>query len=77
MAAGKVGRNDPCPCGSGRKFKQCCAGKSERRSRTASYAAIAVAVAIVGAIVYSFTNSGGSGPRQVWDPAHGHYHTVP
>ena len=23
-AAGKVGRNDPCPCGSGRKFKKCC-----------------------------------------------------
>ena len=23
----KVGRNDPCPCGSGRKFKQCCMGK--------------------------------------------------
>lgn len=23
-AAAKVGRNDPCPCGSGRKFKQCC-----------------------------------------------------
>jgi SEC-C motif-containing protein len=21
---GKVGRNDPCPCGSGRKFKKCC-----------------------------------------------------
>jgi uncharacterized protein len=21
----KAGRNDPCPCGSGRKFKQCCA----------------------------------------------------
>lgn len=20
----KVGRNDPCPCGSGRKYKQCC-----------------------------------------------------
>lgn len=20
-----VGRNDPCPCGSGRKFKRCCA----------------------------------------------------
>ncbi|MBM3368770.1 MAG: hypothetical protein FJY43_10930, partial [Betaproteobacteria bacterium] len=19
----KVGRNDPCPCGSGRKYKQC------------------------------------------------------
>jgi uncharacterized protein len=23
-ATPKVGRNDPCPCGSGRKFKQCC-----------------------------------------------------
>lgn len=23
-AATKVGRNDPCPCGSGKKFKQCC-----------------------------------------------------
>jgi uncharacterized protein len=21
---GKVGRNDPCPCGSGKKFKRCC-----------------------------------------------------
>jgi len=20
----KTGRNDPCPCGSGRKFKACC-----------------------------------------------------
>jgi SWIM/SEC-C metal-binding protein len=24
-AAPKVGRNDPCPCGSGLKFKKCCA----------------------------------------------------
>ena len=23
----KVGRNDPCPCGSGKKFKKCCARK--------------------------------------------------
>jgi hypothetical protein len=23
----KVGRNDPCPCGSGRKFKKCCLNK--------------------------------------------------
>lgn len=23
-AAPKTGRNDPCPCGSGRKFKKCC-----------------------------------------------------
>jgi uncharacterized protein YecA (UPF0149 family) len=24
----KVGRNDPCPCGSGKKYKQCC-GKAD------------------------------------------------
>lgn len=22
--AAKVGRNDPCPCGSGKKYKKCC-----------------------------------------------------
>jgi SWIM/SEC-C metal-binding protein len=21
----KIGRNDPCPCGSGKKYKKCCA----------------------------------------------------
>jgi len=24
-----VGRNDPCPCGSGKKYKKCCSGKNE------------------------------------------------
>ena len=24
----RVGRNDPCPCGSGRKYKQCCMRKN-------------------------------------------------
>jgi hypothetical protein len=24
-----VGRNDPCPCGSGKKYKKCCLGKEE------------------------------------------------
>ena len=25
----KPGRNDPCPCGSGKKYKRCCIGKEE------------------------------------------------
>ncbi|MCI5655557.1 MAG: SEC-C domain-containing protein [Ruminococcus sp.] len=24
----RIGRNDPCPCGSGKKYKKCC-GKDE------------------------------------------------
>jgi len=28
----KVGRNDPCPCGSGKKYKKCCLEKEEART---------------------------------------------
>jgi hypothetical protein len=33
----KVNRNDPCPCGSGKKYKQCCMNKDQapRRQRAA------------------------------------------
>ena len=24
----KIGRNDPCPCGSGKKYKKCCINSS-------------------------------------------------
>ena len=27
VAPEKIGTNDPCPCGSGRKYKRCCMGK--------------------------------------------------
>ncbi|MFA5249888.1 MAG: SEC-C metal-binding domain-containing protein [Parachlamydiales bacterium] len=30
---GKVGRNDPCPCGSGKKYKKCC----EEKDKTPSF----------------------------------------
>lgn len=28
----KLGRNDPCPCGSGKKFKACCEGKPVKKA---------------------------------------------
>ncbi len=28
-----VGRNDDCPCGSGRKFKHCCIDHVEKKTR--------------------------------------------
>jgi hypothetical protein len=31
----KLGRNDPCPCGSGKKYKQCCLAKDEAKERDA------------------------------------------
>jgi len=30
----KIGRNDPCPCGSGRKYKQCCLPKDQAAEHT-------------------------------------------
>ncbi len=29
----KIGRNEPCPCGSGKKYKKCCAGSKPRVNR--------------------------------------------
>jgi uncharacterized protein YecA (UPF0149 family) len=29
-AGPKIGRNDPCPCGSGLKFKRCCLHSSRQ-----------------------------------------------
>jgi hypothetical protein len=31
----KLGRNDPCHCGSGKKYKVCCLAKDEAKERTA------------------------------------------
>jgi hypothetical protein len=30
----KIGRNDPCPCGSGKKYKKCCLAQDEEKLRS-------------------------------------------
>ena len=35
-AVPRVGRNDPCPCGSGKKYKRCCIDKDQERLRDSS-----------------------------------------
>jgi hypothetical protein len=74
MAA--TGRNDLCTCGSGRKYKKCCASKtaSARQSRVLM---IVVGVFVIGALaagLASFRADSSGGSVRVWDPAHGHYH---
>ena len=32
----RIGRNDPCPCGSEKKYKRCCMAEDERRAAAAS-----------------------------------------
>lgn len=77
----KVGRNERCPCGSGKKFKQCCEARTrgaDRKSRVLLVALVTiVAVAILFGIASVARNGDGGGPRRVWSPEHGHYHTIP
>jgi len=41
----RPGRNEPCPCGSGRKYKQCCLAKDETLAAAARKVAAEVAAA--------------------------------
>lgn len=33
VAAPRIGRNESCPCGSGKKFKKCCEGRQPNTDR--------------------------------------------
>jgi hypothetical protein len=73
-----TGRNDLCPCGSGKKYKKCHEAQQRGSRSQGRLLMLVVGGAVVAAIVAgvaSFTGAGrgGSGTR-VWDPAHGHYH---
>jgi hypothetical protein len=68
----RTGRNDRCPCESGKKFKQCCGAKKDQMSPLLVVALIAGAILAVVVIVTSVRQSSGSG--QVWSAEHGHYH---
>ena len=79
MSSAKVGRNDPCPCGSGKKYKQCCERKSGALSPAAWIAIVGVVLAAIAVIVFSFTadtsiTSAACPPGQVWSVEHGHCH---
>ena len=37
--AANIGRNDPCPCGSGKKYKRCCGGAAVNSTASMEYAA--------------------------------------
>lgn len=47
------GRNEPCPCGSGRKYKLCCLGKRPQQPVTGSpFHAFVVAISVTTLILF-------------------------
>ena len=72
----KIGRNDLCTCGSGKKFKRCCEAKTPS-TRSSRFLMVAVGAAVAAAVVagvVSFTSESHAQATGVWDPVHGHYH---
>lgn len=72
----EVGRNGPCPCGSGKKYKQCHASKATSMSTGQRLMLILVSVILVGGLalaVVSRREHTGQ-PSGVWSEEHGHYH---
>jgi len=81
----KVHRNDPCPCGSGKKYKRCCMEKTSKKevvsySLWAVMGLITLSIAVV--FIYSLfhieeSDSPRTGNRsRVWSQEHGHWHNV-
>ena len=79
----KVGRNDPCPCGSGKKYKNC-HQNSEEKSKGSRKALvflgvflILIVIGVVGTLMSRGTSGSPAGPApegKVWSEEHQHYH---
>lgn len=48
LMASKVSRNAPCPCGSGKKHKHCCLGKTSPAARRKFLSLVAAAIVVTG-----------------------------
>jgi len=76
--ADEPGRNDPCPCGSGEKYKHCCMNETPWYQNKLLTGAL-IAIVIVGGLLFIGSLFFGGGPPdcpagQVWSEAHGHCH---
>ena len=74
-----VGRNAPCPCGSGKKHKHCCLNAGPKRSLGNRVLFSVIAVILAGGAFILLTNldqltHSEGGPTRVWSEEHGHWH---
>lgn len=76
-------RNAPCPCGSGRKHKHCCANKVPWYKESGWTATLVGLVLLSGALLIgalmlrSGDDSAPGQTGQVWSEEHGHWHDAP
>jgi hypothetical protein len=77
----KIGRNAPCPCGSGRKYKHCCLEKQQGMSVYQKLLIGFIALICVGGLIQVFASFRALEPGtvrqqggQVWSEEHQHWH---
>ncbi|NIR58873.1 MAG: hypothetical protein GWO02_04805 [Gammaproteobacteria bacterium] len=72
-------RNDPCPCGSGKKYKHCCAVKAQK-SQLLGTIGVAAFILITGFVIAEVIRGAKSEQvvpeGYVWSEEHGHLHRV-
>ena len=81
-----VGRNEPCPCGSGKKHKHCCAGKAKRTPQSI-WTSVLVGLVLLGGLFFAgvtlfqddsaASETEGVTNGRVWSEEHGHWHDAP
>lgn len=74
-----VGRNAPCPCGSEKKYKLCCANKQQNTPVRTFLIRAVIGLMLAGGLVVALTSlsdfgSDQTGSRRVWSEEHGHWH---
>jgi len=74
----KTGRNELCPCGSGKKYKNCCLGKKSATPISQILLGILFALIIVGGLIALFSAfrsyEPSSSEGRVWSEEHQHWH---
>lgn len=73
-----IGRNEPCPCGSGRKYKRCCAMRAAttQAGKAKAFLGLLLLAAAIGLAVALQDRQASDVPGRVWSPEHGHWHDV-
>lgn len=76
----KIGRNAPCHCGSGKKYKFCHAKKDATQNDWSKAGMIAVAAMLVlGLVIFAVTLINAedvAADGRVWSAEHGHWHNA-
>lgn len=75
----KLNRNDPCHCGSGKKYKNCCQKKDQSNISSKLGMIGVIAAVLLGLLIVGLALSGDDRPRECppgtsWSSSHQHCH---